>query len=396
MNLKNILGQSPTFFKKNKSPVKVDRYLKIAISIWGAVIVVICLLVFLAPLKHTVTPVYHEAVEEWLAGQSLYVGTSYFYFPQFVFVFLPFHLLPVPIGDIFWRILSIALLSWGIWRIVSLIHTPQNTRLFLYASLIALTPSFDAMRNGQANVLFAALTVHAAASLAQSWWWFAILCMVGTLTIKPLGLVMILLAAVVYRSIIGRLTVGISIFLILPFFFVESSYVFSQYRQAIEHLFSFSVVTAHRFADLNGLLRTLGIGLVGSASQIVRVGAGLLTLIIWWICAKRLNEPYRAWLLLGLTTTYLMLFNPMTEVNSYVIVAPILSLYAVRFLIVEGHSTLGWGLVFMGLSIGILPEIVRRIDRNFGLWWQPLMMVILSGILIYSSLSRRFIVKSEL
>ncbi len=371
--------------------VKAGLHLKIATYVWVATISIISILVFLAPLKRTVTPVYHEAVERWMAGQSLYVDTAhaYFYFPQFVFVFLPFHLLPVPIGDIFWRIVSTALLSWGIWRIVSLAHTPQNTLLFLYASLIALTPSFGAMRNGQANVLFAALTVHAAANLAQSHWWFAILCMVGALTVKPIGLVMILLAAVIYRSIIGRLAVGISIFLILPFFFAESSYVFSQYRQAVEHLFSFSVVTENHFADLNGLLRTLGIGLVGSTSQIIRIGAGLLTLMIWWIGAKRLREPQRAWLLLGLTTTYLMLFNPMTESNSYVIVAPILSLYAVRFLIIEGHSKLGWGLVFMGFSIGILPEIFRSVDRNFGLWWKPLMMLIFSGILTYISISRR-------
>lgn len=377
--------------------IKAGLHLKIAIYLWGAATSIISLLVFLAPYKRTVTPVYHEAVERWLAGQSLYVGDhAFFYFPQFVFVFLPFHLLPVPIGDIFWRIASAALLSWGIWRIVSLAHTPQNTRLFLYASLIALTPSLGAMRNGQANVLFAALTVHAVASLSKAHWWIAIICMVAALIVKPIGLVMILLATVIYRPIIGRLAVGVIIFLILPFFFAESAYVFSQYREVLDHLFSYSVVTVHRFADLNGLLRTLGIGLVGSVAQIVRVSAGLLTMIIWWIGAKQLREPQRSWLLLGLTTTYLMLFNPMTEGNSYVIVAPILSLYAGRFILIEGHSKLGWGLVFMGVSIGILPEIVRSVDRNFGLWWRPLMMLIFSGVLTYISISRRFIVKSEL
>lgn len=371
-------------------------YLKVATLIWVIVILVLCIIVFIAPLKHTVTPVYHEAVQRWMAGEPLYINPTnlysaslYFYFPQFVFIFMPFHLLPNPFGDILWRIVQTGLLSWAIWRIISLSRTRQNERLFLYASVFSIIQSLGALRNGQANVFFAALTVHAAACLARSQWGLAALCLIVALTVKPLGLVMILLAVVVYRPTIGRLAVGISVFLITPFLFGKSSYVLSQYQQALEHLASFSVITENRFADVNGLLRALGIGLTGIASQIIRMAAGLLTLVFWWIGAKRTHEPERAWLLLALTTTYLMLFNPMTEGNSYVIVAPILAVYAIHFLQIDIHPKLGWGLVFMGFSIGVLPEILRRVDRNFSLWWSPLMMLLFSAILVYTTLSRQ-------
>jgi alpha-1,2-mannosyltransferase len=356
---------------------------------------VICILVFIAPFKHTVTPVYHEAVERWMASESIYINTinAYFYFPQFVLIFMPFHLLPIPLSDILWRIVSSGLLVWAIWRIVSLSRSLQNELLFLYMSLIALSPSLGAMYNGQGNVIFAALTVHAAASLAGSQWWIATLCMVGALAVKPIGLVMLLLAVVVYRTTIWRLAIGLVIFLSLPLFFAEPSYVFSQYQQSFEHLYFSSLVTEHRFADLNGLLRTIGIGLTGSASQIVRIGAGLLTMVLWWIGSKRTHEPERAWLLLGLASTYLMLFNPLTEGNSYVIVAPSIALYAVRFLKIEVNPGLGWGLVFMGFSIGLFPEIFRSVDKNFGLWWRPVTMIIFSVILVFTIFSKRFLAR---
>ena len=350
----------------------------------------ISILIFLAPLQHTVIPIYHEAVQQWLAIKPLYVNSGMYYFPQFVFIFMPFDLLPVPLGDIIWCIFSTALFVWGLWRIITLAYPQKDKLLFYYATLIALTPSLGAVRNGQANVIFAAFAVHSAVCLARSQWWVASLCLLGAFFIKPIGLVMLLLAVLVYRPLIWRLCLGLLIFLVLPFLFTDPSYVLSQYQQAIKRLFAASLVTEHRFADLNGLLRTLGIGLTGSVSQIIRIIAGLITAIIWFIGAQQLREPQRACLFQGLATTYLMLFNPMTEVNSYVIVAPFLALYAIRFLIIEGRPVLGWGLIFMGLSIGLFPEIFRSVDRNFGLWWSPIMMLIFGAILIYSVLSMNY------
>ena len=238
------------------------------------------------------------------------------------------------------------------------------------------------MRNGQANVIFAAFTIHAAYSLAQSRWSVATAWMLLALVAKPIGLVMILLAVLVYRDLIWRLAIGVALFLVLPFAFGRTGYVWSQYNESIRHLLDLSVITENRFADLNGLLCKLGFGLTGRVSQAVRVVAGGVTAIVWRLGARRLSQPEQACFLLALATTYLMLFNPMTEENGYVIVMPALAYYALRFLLVEGRPLLGWGLVLGGLSIGILPEPLRKIIPDFGLWWRPIIMLFFSGILL--------------
>jgi hypothetical protein len=201
---------------------------------------------------------------------------------------------------------------------------------------------------------------------------------------------MILLAVLIYRALIWRLSLGLAVSLIFPFLFAAPEYVRSQYEGYLRHLFVLSQYGAHRYADLNRLLLALGIDFTGKVSPYVRFVAGVFTALVWLMGARRMREPGRAWFLLGVTTTYLMLFNPMTETNSYVIVAPILALYAVRFLIIEKLKVLGWGMACMGISIGLLPEVFRKVEPTFGEWWAPLMMLIFGTILISMTYSGHF------
>lgn len=370
---------------------KTGLYFYLALGVWFIALLAVCVMVFLAPSAHSVTPAYQKAVRNWLAGDSMYMDRDMHYFPQFVFLFIPFYFLKAPYGDILWRIASVALLVWGLWRILSLVKKPPDRNLFfLGVSLISLGPSLGAIRNGQANVLFVAIAVHAVVCLARSQWWTASLLLLADIIVKPIGLVMLFWSVLVYPAIIWRVALGIVASLAIPFLFSGESYVLSQYRQSVEHLSAVSTTTEHRFADINGLLRTLGIGLAGAASQITRAVAGLVATVVWLIGSKRVEGPERAWFLLGLTTAYLMLFNPMTEGNSYIIVAPSIALYAMSFLSVQTLRPAGWGLVFMSFSIYPLPEIVRVVDNNFGLWWRPAMMLIFLAILIATVFARRF------
>jgi alpha-1,2-mannosyltransferase len=156
------------------------------------------------------------------------------------------------------------------------------------------------------------------------------------------------------------------------------------------HLFTISATTKHEFADINGLLWALGIGLTGAVSQISRVVAGLVTTVVLMIGSNRIRGLARAWFLLGLSTTYLMLFNPMTEGNSYVIVAPSIALYALILFSAKGLSNLGWWLVFTSFSIYPLPEILRELDKDFGLWSRPLLMLIFYALLASIVFTRTF------
>lgn len=373
-----------------REPAMASRqilFFSIGLSVWIVTVVIVSVLVFIAPMKRSVVPVYHEAAENWTAQKSLYLETkhAYFYFPQFALMFVPFHYLPMPFGDMLWRILQSALFITGLWRIVNLSASTDKGFLFLCVSAIAIASCIGAIRNGQANVLIAALMIHSAVSLARSQWWLAAFCMGGALAVKPLALVFIVLAVIAYHSTIPRLALIVCIFIVLPFLFADSAYVLSQYGEALRQLLSSSLTTEHRFADINGLLRSLGIGLSGFMSQVVRVIAGASIAVLWWISAKRMGEPERSLMLLAFAATYLMLFNPMTEPNGYIIVIPSIAFYAVYYLKTNRLPVLGWSLVFIGLSIGVIPELLRSWVQNMGLWWNPLMMVFFSAFLVWKT-----------
>ena len=167
----------------NKSTIKQNLYLLAALAAWTAAVLIITILVCRAPLERSVTPVYHEAVEKWLAGKQLYSEYSFHYPPQFIFVFMPFHLMPAPIGDIIRRIVSTGLLVWSLLENYRPLTSSTKKRLSA-ATWIALLPSLAAMRNGQANVIFAAFTTLAASSLALSRWWPASLYLIGAVAMK--------------------------------------------------------------------------------------------------------------------------------------------------------------------------------------------------------------------
>jgi len=360
--------------------------LSLGIALWAGTLIGACVSSYTQ--GRTVTPVYHAAVADWFAGRSLYAGSGMHYLPQFIFLFLPFHLLPAPLGDILWRVLSAALLALSLWSLLRLLQSRWTAVMFALASLLALRSCFSAMRNGQANVIFAAFTILAAIRLARSRWGPASLWLLASLVAKPIGLVMMLLAAPVYRKLIWRLVFGLAVFALFPFLFGHAAYVLAQYGQSVRHLSSLSATTENRFADLNGLLRALGIGLAGRASQIVRAGAGLVAAAFWWWHARRKSEPDRSIFLLAVATTWLMLFNPMTEENGYVIVAPVLAVYALRFLFVERRPAFGWILVCVSLLIGAVPDIFGQRYPNVGLWWRPLMILIFAAVLVATARSQ--------
>jgi hypothetical protein len=354
-----------------------------AIVLWALPMLVISIMVFLRPLKRTVTPLYHEATTHWWAGEALYAGPSGMnYLPQFPILFTPFQALPSPWNDVVWRLFAAAVLVTGLWRVVRMLFGLDWEKWFFWATVFAMPMCLGALRSGQANALLSGLILHAAGCLAARQWNRAAVLIVLTLAVKPLGAVLVLLAPVVYAPLRWRVPAGLAALLALPFLCAPTGYAIAQYQALGANLKDCSAIQEHRFADLNGILRTLGTELPPKVSTVVRAAAGLLTASLWWVGAKRLKEPRRAMWLHALTAGYLMLFNPMNESNSYVILAPALGLWAVHWLSHPAHVTRGRVLVAMTLSMGLLPNLVRPLFGNhFTLIWHPT-MTLLFGILL--------------
>ena len=224
------------------------------------------------------------------------------------------------------------------------------------------------------------------ATLQQRWWLAAGLFGLAT-ALKPLGIVLFLLTPLVYAPMRWRLPLVFLALLAAPFLFGAPAYVISQYREAWHNLQACAVVSEHRFADINGILRTLNLAFGPDASKLVRVGAGGLTALLWWWGGRRLREPMAGLWLYALATAYLMLFNPMTEENSYVILAPALAAWAVVFILgpfpqAPRPALFGWVITFMALSMGLLPNMVRpAFGNHFALFYHPLMAILFIALL---------------
>jgi len=358
--------------------------------LWVLPLVGVCVMVALDPGKRSVTPVFHLAAERWWAGGELYADVrGYHYLPQFALLFAPFHALPVPVGDILWRAISVALVLWGIAAFVRLMLPADSGRAFFFACLLALAPCLGAVRNGQTNLAFGGLCLLAACFLARSRWTSAAVCLVALVAVKPLGLILILLAPWVYRPLLRPLLIGLAILAAVPFFFAAPAYAAAQYRAAWAHVAGWSATTEHRFADLTAMLRTAGLPLEPRAALLLRALGALATFSLWLVAGARWKEPWRALALVLLSTIYLMLFNPMTEKNSYAIIAPAFAVAAVTCLAEERNRRFGWLFVFALVSIGIFPELFWRIDKGLGLWWDPLVAAVAGVVLAFAIVTRR-------
>jgi alpha-1,2-mannosyltransferase len=358
----------------------------LSLILWIVPLAAISIMVIARPGHRSVTPVYHQAVDQWWARQPLYEGaTGFHYLPHFTAVFIPYHCAGNRVGDVLWRCTAGLGLAAGLWLFCGAIthRRPDRWRAFVLASLYALPLSLAALQNGQANAHFGVLLLLAAWCLHARKWAAAVVCLWLAAAIKPLGLAALGLAWAAYPQLWWRLALGLPVFLVFPFAFGPPGYVWSQCLAAWDNLRLCSVASEHRFADLNGLLRTFGIPLAGMASLAVRAGAGVSLMLFCYFGARRAAEPRRALLWLCAAVGFLMVFNPMTEANSYVILAPALGLMALWEL-TRGTPSLGWLLGGMALTMGVLPNLLRPLFGNaFALAWHPAMTIGFLSVLVW-------------
>lgn len=323
------------------------RLTRVAAGLWVLFFAVITLLVAFQPYRRTVTPVYHEAVADFAAGRDLYApGKRFHYLPQFALAFAPLAALPRPWAEVPWRWLGL-----GLYLSAALALSRRlGPGTFPWISFLMIPAALSAARSGQTNLALAAAFVHAALAWEAGRWTRAAAWLLTAVVLKPIALVMLLLAAVVRVPLAFRLAIGAAGLAILPYAFQDAGYLHEQYRRAFESWTAWSATAEHRFCDLAGLLRTAGLAVAPPVLTAVRVAAAVLTLGLWWR-ASREGEPDRALHLLGLSTSYLMLFNPMTETNSYVLLAPALAAWAVGRARAERPVHVGLAALAFGLGV---------------------------------------------
>jgi len=352
-------------------------------ALWLVPFMVITVTVIHRPEKRSVTPLYHAAVTRWASHKALYDGPSGMnYLPTFVPIFAPFHALPLEIAEVLWRGTAMLGLAWGLAWLLDR-RACDFPKQFALATLLCVPLCLGAIRNGQANAHLGAALLLAAGALRHERWWTAAWLLALSVALKPLGLAAVGLAFAAYPAMWWRLGITVSSIVALPLVFAPADYGLSQYQLALVNLKNCAEVTEHRFADLNGIFRTFGAPLSTKVSLAVRAGASLVFAASCWLVVRRTEAEERAVGWLAAAAGYLMLFNPMNEANSYVILAPALALWTLRFR-TKNHSVVGWTLVGALATMSLLPNLLRPwLGNHFALAWHPFMTAVFLGLLCW-------------
>src|SRR5262249_28849320 len=143
---------------------------RLALALWAAVVVGICVRVLLVPRASSVYPIFASAGRGWLHGEALYPGPegldTFRYSPPGAGLFAPLGLLPDALGGCLWRLLNAAvyLAAFAWWRRAALPGGETLRRGTLAALWLLLLPlSVGNLNNGQSNLLVTGLLLAAVA-----------------------------------------------------------------------------------------------------------------------------------------------------------------------------------------------------------------------------------------
>ena len=364
---------------------------RIGWTIWACLLVTSCIWVTFGP-KRSVTPAYFFGAEQWVAGLPLYnhEGIGFLYLPQAAILFAPFAALPTALAEVLWRLMTIGIYAWGVRCFVRLAEHGSSRPLFALTSLVAAPLALSGARNGQATLPMAGMMMAAVAYLATKSWWRAAVCLVVALAIKPLVIVLILLSVTIYRPLVGRLLVALGVMLAIPFLMQDPAYVQSQYAAFAQSL---QLANAHSnveyFAQLFGLLRVVGLDVSDQAQTAWRGAFAILTLVACIYYSRRIEAARWGVYFYALSTSYLMLFNPRTENNTYSMLAPAMAVFFAWAVIEKKpFRTILLGGIILG-TLGSF-EIGRLVTpKPQAVWLAPLMCVFFSGCVVRDLLTNR-------
>lgn len=174
--------------------------------------------------------------------------------------------------------------------------------------------------------------LQATVDLGRQRRWRATAWLMIGLAIKPIMAVLVLLVCVQYPSMIGRIAAGTGVLVGMPLALAPLGYVVTQYRDCAAKLARSSQPNRY-FEDLRGLLWTVGVPLSHSTLGMIRLLAAAGTAALCLRMRRRWTDPAASAFLFCLAGVYLMLFNPRTQPNSYVIVAPAAAVSAALLLL---------------------------------------------------------------
>lgn len=362
-----------------------QKYSILSLLVWSGFTLIIISMTLLNHANRSVLYQYIGAANAWVGGLPLYTtdGRGFLYFPQAAVFFIPFSIMHAPVAELSWRVLSICFYAYALhkWLCLSRFNSP---RFFFFLSLLVIPIAFSSARNGQMNLVLAAIMLLSVTVASQNRWWLTATLLILGLSLKPTMIVLLLLMVGVYPALWWRVFCLGLVFFAIPLLTNPIAYVIHQYRSCFDMLFAAASLGNQRstWAQIFSPFGLLHHPIPATLQNIIRIFTAILTLFISYLAKQRLTSRDFAIFLFALSATYLMLFNPRTENNDYAIIAPaVVYLWAYNVLILK-HKFLS---VMMSIiAIGIMfSHPLGMLLTQHGTWIAPLMTLGSAIILLY-------------
>jgi alpha-1,2-mannosyltransferase len=364
-----------------------SKALLVAVGLWILFALIVGGLVAARPDHHTVTPEYRQASEKWWgAMESPYDLTQvgYLYLPQEAILYTPFRILPKPLGEPLWRWVGLGILASGLWMAAGLIGPGSvRVRRFLWATALVIPAALSSARNGQVNLPLAGLLLLAASDLAVTRWNRASLWLLLAVMLKPIALAPALLAAACYPALRIRIALGFLLCLAAAWIHPAPVYVLAEYGHFwTKFLLAGQPLIKDNFSDFFGMFWHWGLHPAPSIISSLRALAAVGTLLL----SLHLSHRFRgspgmcAFGIMLVAALFLMLFNPRTEENSYVMLAGFTALLAARDLVFGNYRR---GIPLAILCVMLAVENMGPVYTATRIWFKPLVtLIFLTGLLI--------------
>jgi Glycosyltransferase family 87 len=347
-----------------------------ALAVWIIIFLGLAVRTLANPNRATAFTVYRLAGIHWLHAQHLYGDwRGFVYSPLAAVFFTPFGLLPAGWGNLCWTWLNAAIFLLGVRALLSSGIYPGIKPQYhgiVYLLLVPLV--LGNLDTGQANPTVIGLVLLAVAAVPAERWGVAALCVAAAtyLKIYPLavGLILMLMAP---RRLGWRLFLALVVLGILPFLFQHWSYVSQQYHEWITTrstddrlLYPIKDVPL----DLWFLLVRFGHlpipGFVYSAFQLLSGG----TIALFCLVGVWKDWPKERLLagILALVCIWMTLCGPATELQTYILLAPVVVLTLIDALPSSRPLWLRTGLAVVCLLMVLAVARTNFLPSQKGLW----------------------------
>lgn len=322
---------------------------------------------------------YLVFVDHFRAAKPLYVMNGlhgFHYLPVMLVIGTPLGWVSVPVAGAIFGLLSIGFLAWSIYRLAGAVAPTRAAAAAGSILLVSVVAAANSVLLFQMQTPMTAAMICAAVAGMSGRWRVLAAWLVFASAVKPLAIVMAMLAFVTVPQTRVPFIIGFAVLLLIPFGFQDWNYVLAQYREYVGQLTTITnAMPGYWYAqtEISTLLRAIGLDLGSSARLAIRVGAAIGVLVLAWRIAAAGVARATAFALLILASCYIGLFNPRQENVSFIIVAPGIAALAMIYLQRNFADWRGW----IWITLAFMVQFSWGNGTRAGAWLYPGWMVLI-------------------